>query len=69
MLRSVSFSGIVTRMSETERGDARAQGALDNFIQGMKCEMQSRRHSDEYVKQFWATLREEMAQRAGKEMQ
>jgi hypothetical protein len=56
-------------MSDMERGDARAQGSLANFVAGMRCEMQSGRHSAEYVKQFWQSLREEMATMAGRELQ
>ena len=48
-------------MSDVERGDARAQGAFANFLQGMRNELNGFDRSDEYKAQFWATLRAEMA--------
>ena len=47
-------------MSDFERGDARAQGALANFLLAMRNELNGFDRSDEYKAQFWATLRAEM---------
>ena len=50
-------------MSEAQRGDARAQGALANFIAGMKLEMTGGfNRSPEYQEQFWNSLKAEMQQ-------
>ncbi len=48
-------------MSEAERGDARAQGALAFFLEAMGREMDVKQRSKEYREQFYATLRVEMS--------
>ncbi len=47
-------------MSETEKGDARAQGAFANWMFGLRGEMKNMGRSPEYQEQFWRSLREEM---------
>lgn len=47
-------------MSEREKADFRAQGALQNFILEMQGNLNRERRTPEYQAQFWASLRGEM---------
>lgn len=49
-------------MSDKEKGDARAQGAFQNWLWGLGQEMRGMDRSPEYQAQFWASLRAEMEQ-------
>lgn len=49
-------------MSEAERGDARAQGALAFFLEAMGREMDVKQRSPEYREQFFRSLRAEMGE-------
>ena len=48
-------------MSETEKADCRAQGALTDLIHGFIIGLDIENRSDEYRQQFWASLKSEMA--------
>ena len=50
-------------MSEEQKAEARAQGALDNFISTMKAEMVARDRSPEYENTFWLSLNHYMQER------
>jgi hypothetical protein len=47
-------------MSDAERGESRAQGALDNFLHEMEAKLYSENRSREYCKSFWAALYKHM---------
>jgi hypothetical protein len=48
-------------MSDAERGDLRASGALANFIADMRKRLEIEGRSQEYKSQFWRSLKQEMA--------
>lgn len=47
-------------MSDQERGEARAAGAFETFLQQMRDELDAKHRSDEYRLNFWAGLYGEM---------
>lgn len=47
-------------MSDFEKAECRAQGALDNFINTMREEMKTRDRSPEYENSFWLALEQAM---------
>ena len=53
-------------MSDTEKADYRAQGALQNFILDMQGKLSRENRSPEYQAQFWQSLRHEMGAMLGK---
>lgn len=48
-------------MSDTERAECRAQGALDNFLIAMRKEMVDKQRSPEYQETFFESLKDTMA--------
>jgi len=44
-------------MSERERGESRAQGALDNFLKQMAEKLEQENRSKEYIEAFWREMR------------
>lgn len=43
-------------MSDEQLAECRAQGALDNFLRGMKRELDLRDRSPEYRNNFWRAM-------------
>lgn len=54
-------------MSEADKGQARATGALVTFFADMQREMNARNRSPEYRAQFWKELQEQMTHMQGLE--
>lgn len=50
-------------MTDKERADYRAQGALDSFLRSMGEKLEQEGRSKDYRLQFWTSLRFEMKER------